>query len=194
MKSILSLLYTCLAFILLPYVSENKAIAQVVINEYSCSNFDSFADDYQEYGDWIELYNSSSTMVNISGYYLSDNPAAPQKYLIPEEVIIPANGFMRFWASGRNQANPGNYHTNFKLTQTKSTAEFIVFADPGGIILDQQQLTISQRGHSNGRITNGNSVWGVFSSPYTRFFQQYNCIYSVCRKTCYECCWWILYQ
>ena len=165
MKSILSLLYTCLAFILLPYVSENKAIAQVVINEYSCSNFDSFADDYQEYGDWIELYNSSSTMVNISGYYLSDNPAAPQKYLIPEEVIIPANGFMRFWASGRNQANPGNYHTNFKLTQTKSTAEFIVLAGPGGIILDQQQLAISQRGHSNGRKTDGNAEWGVFSSP-----------------------------
>ena len=142
-----------------------KASAQVVINEYSCSNYDSFQDDFQEFGDWIELYNGNSTAVNMSGYYLSDKPDAPLKWAIPAGASIPAGGFMRFWASGRDVANPGNYHTNFKLTQTKTTPEFIVLANPAGTIIDQQQISITQKDHSNGRITNGNVVWGVFTVP-----------------------------
>jgi hypothetical protein len=165
MKPFFTFLSGCLSVIVIAFLLPNAGSAQVVINEYSCSNFDSFQDDYQEYGDWIELYNSGSSSVIIGGYYLSDNPAAPQKWLIPAGASIPANGFMRFWASGRDLANPGNYHTNFKLTQTKSTAEFIVLADATGAIIDQQQISISQKGHSNGRKPNGSDVWNVFTSP-----------------------------
>jgi hypothetical protein len=165
MKPILKILVRCLTVVSIAVVTPYRTVAQVVINEYSCSNFDTFQDDFQEYGDWIELYNSGSTAANISGYYLSDNVAAPQKWLIPSDASIPANGFMRFWASGRDLANPGNYHTNFKLTQTKSTAEFIVLADPTGTIIDQQQISITQKGHSTGRKPNGSADWSVFTSP-----------------------------
>lgn len=165
MKPLFTFLFSSLAVLFFLILVPVKASAQVVINEYSCSNFNSFQDDFQEYGDWIELYNAGSSVVNISGYYLSDNPSAPQKWQIPAGASIPAFGFMRFWATGRDLANPGNYHTNFKLTQTKSTAEFIVFSDPGGNIIEQQQLSITQKEHSNGRLVNGGSEWGVFILP-----------------------------
>ena len=51
--------------------------AQVLINEYSAANFDSYLDNYNEYEDWIELYNSSSNSVDLNGWYLSDRASNP---------------------------------------------------------------------------------------------------------------------
>ncbi|MEZ5083398.1 MAG: lamin tail domain-containing protein [Bacteroidales bacterium] len=93
--------------------------AQVVINEYSCSNLESFADNHGSYEDWIELYNTGTSSVNIGGYYLSDNPNDSTKWQFPDGISISAGGFIKIWASGRNIVEESNYHTNFKLTQTK---------------------------------------------------------------------------
>jgi hypothetical protein len=60
--------------------------SQVVINEYSASNFSGFTDNFGENEDWVELYNTSASPVNLSGYYLSDRAGNPTKfmYLFPE--------------------------------------------------------------------------------------------------------------
>jgi len=142
-----------------------RSEADIVINEYSCSNLSQVTDDYGEYGDWIELYNTGGSSVNIGGYYLSDNPTNPTMWQIPAGVTITANGLKRFWASGRNVTNGANYHTNFKLTQSKNNPDYVVLADASGTIIDYVLLTKTQLGHSYGRITNGNSTWGIFTSP-----------------------------
>src|SRR5690349_14442875 len=113
-------LYVNLFSVLFFFGAAKYAAADVVINEYSCSNLSQVADDYGDYGDWIELYNTGGTSVDLSGYYLSDNPSNPMLWPIPSGVTISANGFKRFWASGRNVSNGANYHTNFKLTQSKN--------------------------------------------------------------------------
>ena len=58
----------------------NIAKAQIVVNEYSCSNLDQFPDNYGKHEDWIELYNTSSSPVNMAGYYLSDDEDEPKKW------------------------------------------------------------------------------------------------------------------
>jgi len=57
--------------------------AQVVINEYSASNLNSFVDRFGKTEDWIELYNTSSEVVDLSGYHLSDKESKPGKWEIP---------------------------------------------------------------------------------------------------------------
>ncbi len=141
------------------------ARSQVVINEYSVSNLSSFPDNYNAYEDWIELYNTGSSDVDISGYALSDKPSDPFRWPFPQGTVIPAQGFIRVWASGRNEVTGSHFHTNFKLTQTKADPESIVFSDPFGNILDERPLEITQKGHSRGRITDGNSDWGIFTNP-----------------------------
>lgn len=136
---------------------------QVVINEYSCSNINTIADDYGSYEDWIELHNPTGAAINISGYFLSDNPANPTKWQIPAGTSIPANGFTLFFASGRNVANGLSFHTNFKLTQTNF--ESIILADVGGAIVDQIATNPARANHSRGRIPNGSANWGIFSTP-----------------------------
>jgi hypothetical protein len=162
----LSRKYFLHSFFILLFISASRfASADIVINEYSCSNLSQVQDDYQEYGDWIELYNTGGSSVDISGYHLSDDPGNPTLYTIPAGVTISAGGFKRFWADGRNVYAGTNYHTNFKLTQSKNSPDYVVVADQGGNVIDLIQLTKTQVGHSFGRITNGNSTWGIFSSP-----------------------------
>ncbi len=161
-----SLKTTIFLFILLSFSSTQKLYSQVVINEYSCSNLTQFADNYGDYGDWFELYNTSASNMSIGGYYLSDDSLNNLKWMIPPTVNIPANGFLRFWASGRNIAVGTSYHTNFKLTQTKNSAEVLVLTDPGGTIVDYKKINHkTQLGHSYGRTLNGAAFWSYFTTP-----------------------------
>lgn len=138
--------------------------AQLVINEFSCSNLDQFLDNYGKYEDWIELYNGSGSAISLSGYYLSDDTLNKTKYSIPANAVIAANGFFRFWASGRGIVSGSHYYTNFKLTQTKN--EFIALSDPSGNLIDWLEIAQkTQTGHSYGRTTNGSTQWGVFTAP-----------------------------
>ena len=136
---------------------------QVVINEFSCSNISTIGDDIGNFEDWIELHNPTGTAVNIGGCFLSDNVANPTKWQIPAGTTIAANGYMLFFASGRDVSTGLNFHTNFKLTQT--TNEAIVFADAGGVIADQVITTPARVNHSRGRIPNGSANWGIFATP-----------------------------
>ncbi len=45
--------------------------------------------------DSIELHNPAATNVNASGWFLSDDPAAPKKFRIPAGAVIPARGLPR---------------------------------------------------------------------------------------------------
>ena len=45
--------------------------AQVLINEYSAANYSDFQDNFNEYEDWFEIFNSGIEPIDLNGYYLS---------------------------------------------------------------------------------------------------------------------------
>jgi len=57
--------------------------AQFRINEAGNRNFSQVYDEFGETEDWIEIYNSSSVAQNLAGFYLSDNPGIPTKWMFP---------------------------------------------------------------------------------------------------------------
>ena len=70
----------------------------LVINEIMTANIDMFLDPSLNYGSWLELFNPTDADINISGWYLSDDPAAPQQYkLDSRRRIVPAHGFLNLW-------------------------------------------------------------------------------------------------
>ena len=153
---------TTIAFLSLFSASLN---AQVVINEYSVSNLADFEDNYNRYEDWFELYNTSPSVLDLTGYYLSDKINNAMKWEIPAGTTIGANGFLRFWASGRDKVVGTHYHTNFKLAQTRANVEHVVLTDPLGTVIDSHELQNTQLGHSRGRTQDGGATWGVFIDP-----------------------------
>ncbi|MCX6258777.1 MAG: CotH kinase family protein, partial [Bacteroidia bacterium] len=140
----------------------SRITAQVVINEFSCSNMNGITDSFTEHEDWIELYNDSIAAISLAGYHLSDKASNPTKWTFPN-VSIPANGFLLVYASGRDQVVGTEIHTNFKLTQTKP--EHVVFTSPTGVILENYETTPTQIDQSRGRLTDGGTTWVIFSTP-----------------------------
>ena len=138
-----------------------KANSQVVINEYSAANYDTHIDNYGEYEDWVELYNPTSAAIDISGWYLTDKPANPTKWMVPSSFIIPANEVAIIYCSGRDELLGSFAHSNFKITQTKGN-EILMLSDAASNFQDSIRVLPNQNSHTRGRESNGASIWSVF--------------------------------
>ena len=138
--------------------------AQVHINEYSASNLSSFTDSFQKTEDWIELHNNSDNPVDIGGWHLSDKESKPDKYIIPTGTIIPANGHLVFLCSGRDLVANGEYHTNFKLAQTKE-GEVVLLSDADANVLEMFSMDLTLVESSRCRMTDGSDQWMICTEP-----------------------------
>ena len=85
------------------------------INEIMASNATTVTDEVGQFEDYVELYNDSPTPVELSGMYLSDNPAFPAKWPFPNGTTIPAGGTILIWCD--EDATDGPLHANFKLNK-----------------------------------------------------------------------------
>ena len=122
---------------------ETLEISAVVINEFMASNDGGQTNNSNDWypitnqingttDDWIEILNNSSSPLDLSGWHLTDDSSAPEKWTFPAPTNIPAGGFLIVYASGSGvlDAN-GNLNTNFKLS---SGGEYIALIDSSGTI------------------------------------------------------------
>jgi hypothetical protein len=108
------------------------------------------ADQNGEYDDWIELYNLSSSPVNLSGYYLSDSKKEPGKWKFPQGTTITAKGYLIIWAD--NDTTETGLHANFKLS---SAGEDALISDPEKTILDKTTFPAQALELTWSRVPNG---------------------------------------
>ena len=157
-KICLNIKQLSILLLLLFLVVQNPNLAQnVFINEFMASNSTTITDpDFNSYADWIEIYNSGSTSVNLKNYYITDDLSQPQKFKIQIDVIIDANGYVLIWA---DEANTGN-HTNFKLS---ASGESIGLFNSALEVVDTLTFGIQQTDVSAGRFPNGTNNWYKFS-------------------------------
>ncbi|MCC6462940.1 MAG: CotH kinase family protein [Saprospiraceae bacterium] len=133
----------------------------VVINELMATNATTAADEQGDFDDWIELYNNSGQQVDLSGYYLSDNPANLAKYEIPAGIFIPANGYRIFWAD--EDGLDGPYHCNFKLA---GTGEVLYLLKPDLTIVDSVTFGLQTTDKGFARVPNGTGNFVIQNPTY----------------------------
>ena len=131
----------------------------VVINELMASNSMTVTDETGDYEDWIELFNTSNQAVDLSGYYLSDNPANLAKYEIPQGISIPANGYVIFWAD--EDGSDGPYHCNFKLS---ASGEVVYLLNHELVIQDSVTFGAQETDKGYARVPNGTGAF-VIQAP-----------------------------
>ena len=149
----------------------SAASAQVIINEFSASNYTLGVNGDNE--DYIEFYNEGATEVDLDGHWLSDNPDNPQMFEIPTGTTVPAGGHLLIICSNEGEVPEnlyigGSLNTNFKVTQTMG--ESVVFSDPAGNVLESytfyEDWTPTQADHSWSRDTDGSAgQWRVCTNP-----------------------------
>lgn len=111
---------------------ELNTSGSLVINELIASNQSTVSDQDGEFDDWAELYNNSSDIVDISGWYLSDDPQNLTKYQFPAGVIINPNSYLTIWCDD-DEDQPG-LHTTFNLN---ADGEALILVRPDLSIADQ---------------------------------------------------------
>ncbi|MFT5125383.1 MAG: hypothetical protein ACI97B_004031, partial [Verrucomicrobiales bacterium] len=94
-------------------------VGSVVINEFMASNVSTLQDENADFSDWIELYNTTASSIDISGWYLTDDTANLALWAFPSGTVIPAESYLLVFASGKNRSISGQQlHTNFRLDET----------------------------------------------------------------------------
>lgn len=136
----------------------------VQINEMVASNSNGLQDpDYSLYSDWIELYNTTGSSIDLSGYYLTDSDydnvlgmLDTTKWAFPVGTTIPANGYLVVYADGMNTA----LHTNFKLS---SMGEEVRLFTPSKNLMDSVFMPEQVADISYGRVSDGS--WAYLEKP-----------------------------
>ena len=87
---------------LLVFFSISVSFSQsgLIVNEVLSTN-QSTLPQAGEYYDWIEIFNTTSAAINISGYHLTDDPANKTKHKLPvsNSLIVPSNGYLMLFAN-----------------------------------------------------------------------------------------------
>ena len=73
-----------------------------MINEGSNRNLNTIADDDNSFEDWLEIYNSGETAVNLAGYALSDDSSNLSLWTFNEYWLQP-NEFLIVFLSSKNR-------------------------------------------------------------------------------------------
>ncbi|SMP57305.1 CotH kinase family protein [Anoxynatronum buryatiense] len=130
------------------------------INEVMASNGSVLRDEDGDYSDWIELYYTGRQPLDLTGFYLSDDPLHLMKWEFPQGEIQPG-GYLLLWASGKDQVSPlGQLHTNFRIS---AAGESLTLTAPDGVqIIDQAPAAAMPRDVSWGRQTDGGKDWQLF--------------------------------
>ena len=102
----------------------------LAINEVMARNNAILADELGEFEDWIEIKNTSSTVVSLAGVTLTDNEDEPQAYRFPNESLGPGEFFIVFCD---DEVADGSAHAPFRLAGGGET----VFLFQGGREIDQ---------------------------------------------------------
>jgi hypothetical protein len=150
-------------FIIMIFLTSCKKVydsddADVVINELMAINNSIAADQNGEYDDWIELFNKTSSTIDLSGYYLTDSKKKLSKWQLPAGTSIMGNGYLIVWAD--KDTTQLGLHANFKLS---SLGEKVIFLDPDLAIVDQIEYPAQPLQLSYSRVPNGTGgfIWQI---------------------------------
>lgn len=134
--------------------------SQLIINEIMQSNVDCLTDDLNEFPDsWVELYNSSKSVVNLGEYKIGTTDQFDQAWQLRSENISPGRYVIIYCDKEANAK-----HTDFRLDSDKGGAIYLFHNNE---IVDQL-TNIAKQPAPNvayGRQTDTSQRWGYQNTP-----------------------------
>ncbi|MCK6522197.1 lamin tail domain-containing protein [Myxococcota bacterium] len=131
----------------------------VVINEFMASNATIIADAEGGYADWIELYNGGDAAVDLSGWFITDDLASPEKHVLGA-ITIEAGGYVLLWAD--DDILDGDDHLAFKLS---GDGEDLALYTPEGVAADELTYQAQTTDQSAARFPDGGETWAITDAP-----------------------------
>ena len=153
-KTIPPLLTLATVFTPLQVHSQNPS-SELVINEILAVNDSAYSFENRgivTFPDVIELYNSSDDSISLQGFFLSDDPTNPQKWVLPRQ-FVPPRSFAVVRATGGGESEPfGPLETNFRLS---NQGESLLLSAPDGTLIQRVDFPQQFSNVSWGRRSDG---------------------------------------
>lgn len=113
--------------------------------------------------DWVELHNTGSKTVDLSGCYLSDNPKKPTKWTFPQGAKLKAGGYLLVYCTGEEQENSAKapYYASFKIS---ASGDQLVLTDRDGETTLAALEIPAQYGNVSWGLPTGGEAYGYFAS------------------------------
>ncbi|MEE2685857.1 MAG: CotH kinase family protein [Planctomycetota bacterium] len=140
-----------------PVVTNEGEKPPILINEILASNTSSGQDPQGEHDDWIELVNHGRRPVDLSGMFLSDDPANPLKWQIPAGTRLAPGKFLVIWAD--EDGGQEGLHANFKLSKEGEILTLV----SGRTIVDQVKFGKQRADVSLGRLPDAGGEFRLFT-------------------------------
>ena len=135
--------------------------SDVKISEVLARNKMGIRDERGEREDWIELVNTGTKALQVSGYFLTDDLFRPTRWKIPTGYTIQPGKTLLIWAD--DEGSQGPLHAAFKLGG--SGEEIALFDRDGKTLLDSVTFGPQQEDVSTGRLPGHPGVWASFPDP-----------------------------
>lgn len=135
-------------------------VGQLVINEVLTQNTVQ-EDEYGESDDWVELYNNSNELLDLSNCYLSDDPSDLMRWQFPASTVILPNSYLILWAD--DDEEQVFRHVNFNLG---SSGETLYLTVDGTAIIDSVTYPAQTQDISYGRYPNGTGDWTYMTTTH----------------------------
>ena len=116
----------------------------VYISELMARNGTTTAGPNGQYPDWIELCNTATLPVDLSGCGISDDIRKPYKFTFPQGTTIGAGEYLLLWCMADQM--DGYISLPFNLSGSKGDA--VILVDQNGGILDMCEFTAQEKDSS----------------------------------------------
>ncbi len=90
-------------------VSQWTSFSQLVFNEVCSANGYIIADDENDFEDWIEIYNPTSTPISLSGFYLETFDDSQKRWYFPN-ITVNADSCILVFCSGKDRKDVLNHY------------------------------------------------------------------------------------
>lgn len=137
-----------------------RATAQVLFNEVCSDNQSILQDQDGDYSDWIELYNSGSSSLDLQGYRISDQADISEAWVFPS-LDLPPQSYGLLFASSKDRQS-GELHSDFKISKE---GEALYLWDASGALVEEIVLPAISSDYSYGRKAGSPDEWFFLFDP-----------------------------
>jgi hypothetical protein len=139
------------------------SFSRVRISEIMARNESGLTDEQGELEDWVELSNESLQSVDLSGWFLSDDPLNPREWEIPSGTVLAPGALLLVWAD--NDVTDGPLHASFQLSSAGESLSLSAPLGDSAVLVDSISFGLQLIDQSHGRMPTSGDTFVRIMDP-----------------------------
>ena len=120
-----------------PTATQLPAFPKLWINEIQPNNLTGITDNAGDRDPWVELYNSGTNAIDLTGWYLADNYTNLTRWAFPAGTTVAPGQFLVVWLDGEpSESTASVFHTSFRVSSAAGSLALVFPFENRPVVLD----------------------------------------------------------